>query len=341
MFYAIAKAILFRFNPELSHTLALKSLQMAYKLGLLRLMPTIPLQPRTIMGLNFPNPIGLAAGLDKNADYIDAVAQLGFGFIEVGTVTPKPQNGNPRPRLFRLLKQEAIINRMGFNNKGIAYVVKQLQNCNYQGILGINIGKNKDSTDQQIIADYLEGFRAFWPYASYITLNISSPNTPGLRDLQQRDSLQQLLIALKQEQATIATLHHKYVPLVVKIAPDLTLAQLQDLATVLLNQKIDGIIATNTTLQRDGVEESPYVNEAGGLSGRPLHVLSTALIKQLHNLLQNKIPIIASGGVMDENTAIEKITAGASLVQLYSGLIYRGPTLVHTITKALAMLRPT
>lgn len=336
MFYAIAKAILFRFDPELSHTLALNSFQLAYKLGLLRLMPSIPQQPCTIMGLNFPNRIGLAAGLDKNADYIAVLAQLGFGFIEIGTVTPKPQTGNPKPRLFRLLKQEAIINRMGFNNKGIAYVVKQLQRLNYQGILGINIGKNKDSTGQQIIADYLLGFREFWPYASYITLNISSPNTPGLRDLQHSDSLQQLLVTLKQEQAHVAKTYHKYVPLVVKLAPDLTVTELENLSQVLLNQKIDGVIVTNTTIGRDGVAESPYANEAGGLSGRPLQAQSTLILKQLHSLLQNQIPLIASGGVMDEPAAMGKIAAGASLIQIYSGLIYRGPTLVHALASALS-----
>jgi len=280
------------------------------------------------MGLSFPHPIGLAAGLDKNADYIDALATLGFSFIEIGTVTPKPQIGHSRPRLFRLPKQDAIINRMGFNNKGIDYVIRQLEKTSYRGILGINIGKNKDTPVEQAVDDYLLGFRRLWKYASYITLNISSPNTPGLRDLQQVDRLITLLTALKKEQHIIAK-SHRYIPLVVKISPDLSNIELRDLANILLQQQIDGVIATNTTIHREDIKNSPFAKEVGGLSGRPLQARSTQVIKQLHQLLQDKIPIIASGGVIDATAVQEKLNAGASLVQVYTGFIYQGPKIIQ------------
>lgn len=279
------------------------------------------------MGLNFPNRTGLAAGLDKNGDYIDALASLGFGFIEIGTVTPKPQPGNPLPRLFRLTDHDAIINRMGFNSKGLDYVAERLKKTKYKGILGINIGKNRDTPLENAVDDYRIGFRQMAPFASYITVNISSPNTQSLRDLQHGDLLRTLLKTLKQEQA----LQSNYVPLVVKIAPDLTLEELKNTAEILLAEKIDGVIATNTTLSRKGAENSPYAKESGGLSGKPLREQSTRIIRELAHLLQNKIPIIGCGGVFSAEDAREKLQAGASLLQIYTGLIYRGPALISEL----------
>jgi dihydroorotate dehydrogenase len=313
------------------HHLTLQSLKWARHLKLTKLFATIPPLPCKVMGLHFPNPLGLAAGFDKNGDYIDAIAMLGFGFIEIGTITPHPQDGNPTPRLFRLTRQKAIINRMGFNNKGVEYFEKRLQQVDYSGILGINIGKNKTTPLEKSIDDYLIGFRQLWKFASYITINISSPNTPKLRQLQHGNLLKELLFNLKKEQHTVFIEKKKYVPLVVKISPDLSHAQIQDLAHVLLQQKIDGVIATNTTLDHSHLANAPLTTEIGGLSGSPLQVRSTKVINQLHALLQNKIPIIASGGIMNENAVAEKIQAGASLFQIYTGLIYQGPSIIKKI----------
>lgn len=329
--YSFMRNILFQLDPEQSHHIALQGLRLANQLGLSKLCCKTILNPRRVMGLTFPNPVGLAAGLDKNADYVDALAALGFGFIEIGTVTPKPQVGNPQPRLFRLRHEAAIINRMGFNNKGVEYVARRLEQTKYKGILGVNIGKNKDTPNENAIEDYLIGFRALWKYASYVTINISSPNTPGLRELQQGDFLTPLLVALKQERDRVLQRENKYVPLVVKIAPDLTEQEIEQTAAVLLREKIDGVIATNTTIRRDGVEQSRYASEIGGLSGRPLSVRSTEVVSRLHAVLQDHIPIIASGGVMDQETARAKFAAGAKLVQIYSGFIYRGPKLIREI----------
>ena len=333
--YNLLKKILFQLDPETSHHIAMLALQILHRTGLSKLIYPAPhTRPLTLMGLTFPNPIGLAAGLDKNGDYIDALASLGFGFIEIGTITPRPQPGNPRPRLFRLVKEEAIINRMGFNNKGIEYVLQRLEKTNYRGILGINIGKNKDTPLDKAADDYLAGFRAFWKFASYITINISSPNTEGLRNLQQEDALSNLLCVMKQEQQSVFLNQKKYVPLLVKISPDLSSAELQALASVVLKEKIDGVIATNTTIHRDGVENSPYKNEAGGLSGRPLLLRNNQVIRELHSLLQDKIPIIAAGGIMDENAAKEKFANGAKLLQVYSGFIYQGPGIIKKLLLA-------
>lgn len=331
--YSVIKKILFQLDPETSHTFSLRSLEFIERLGLLRLLSPIPANPRSIMGLTFKNPIGLAAGLDKNADFVDALSALQFGFIEIGTVTPKAQEGNPKPRLFRLTKEEAIINRMGFNNKGVDYVAMKLKKMRYRGILGINIGKNKDTPIENALDDYLIGFRKLWSFASYITINISSPNTPGLRDLQQSDLLNHLLHALKKEQSLIFKTHQKYVPLVVKISPDLSTQELEELASIVLQQQMDGVIATNTTIDREGVLTSPYAKEVGGLSGKPLTMRSTQIIAKLHAILQNKIPIIASGGVMDIKTAQEKLAAGASLLQVYTGFIYQGPRIIRDLAK--------
>lgn len=333
--YNILKPLLFRLDPEQSHHIALRGLQLANQFGLSSLLANKLEQPQSIMGLTFKNPVGLAAGLDKNADYIDALAALGFGFIEIGTVTPKPQVGNPKPRLFRLAQEEAIINRMGFNNKGIEYVARNLEKMCYRGILGVNIGKNKDTPNEKALDDYLLGFRELSRYASYITINISSPNTPGLRELQQDDALTSLLSALKHEQKKYAESNHRYIPLVVKMAPDVSPEQVDSFANILLQQKMDGVIATNTTIARHGVENSPFSNEAGGLSGRPLTSASTRVVARLFETLRGEIPIIASGGVMDEQSALEKIQAGAVLVQIYSGFIYAGPGLIQRVIKSI------
>lgn len=331
--YSLLKKIFFRLDPEVSHHIALHLIKYANLTCIPGLLYKAPDNPITLMGLTFKNPVGLAAGLDKNGEYIDALASLGFGFIEIGTVTPKAQPGNPKPRLFRLVKQEAIINRMGFNSKGMDYVIQQLQKTKYRGVLGINIGKNKDTPQENAVDDYLLGFRAFWKYASYIVINISSPNTPGLRDLQQEEMLSNLLRPLKQEQQSIFMTHQKYVPLVVKISPDLSDAELQSIARVLLKEKMDGVIATNTSIHRHGIQNSPYVNESGGLSGRPLFAPNTQIIRKLHALLQDQIPIIGVGGIMDEDSAKAKFAAGAKLIQLYTGFIFAGPGLVKRLTK--------
>lgn len=333
MWYSIIRKILFCFDPETAHYLTLAGLQFAEKLGCARFVKRSISVPRDIMGLHFPNPIGLAAGLDKNGDYIDALAMLGFGFIEIGSITPKPQPGNPKPRLFRLTNDEAIINRMGFNNKGVDYLIERLKQTKYKGILGINIGKNRDTPLEKALEDYLFVLRRVQPYASYVTINISSPNTEKLRELQQGELLRQLLQELKKEQIVFFNKQKKYVPLVVKIAPDFIGNELAEMAEIFLETKIDGVIATNTTLSRSGVEYSAFGQEAGGLSGKPLTALSTEIIKQLHKRLENKIPIIGCGGIMNANDAKEKLAAGASLLQLYTGLIYQGPGLLASIVE--------
>lgn len=331
--YKYLKKWLFLLQPESAHHYALESLALAKSLKLQRFFSKPAQNVTTVMGLTFPNQIGLAAGFDKNGDYIDALAMLGFGFLEIGTVTPKPQPGNPKPRLFRLTPEQAILNRMGFNNKGVEHMAAQLEKKRYQGILGINIGKNKDTPNAKAIDDYIFCFRRLATYASYITVNISSPNTPGLRELQSTDYLHQLLDRLKQEQAAIS----RYVPLVVKIAPDLSDQALAEMAEVFLAKQIDGVIATNTTLSRQGVEKSPFKTEAGGLSGKPLTAMSTEVVRKLFAILGERIPIIASGGVMDVESAQAKVAAGAKLVQVYSGLIYTGPGIVSQLAARLVL----
>ena len=327
MFYSLIRSCLFFLNPEVAHKLTLALLRCLYWLKVTKLF-TRKAVPCRAMGLNFSNSVGLAAGFDKNGEYIDALADLGFGFIEVGTVTPKPQDGNPKPRIFRITAARAIINRLGFNNKGVDYLVEQLKKTRYKGILGINIGKNKDTPNENAVDDYLYCFKRVIPYASYITINLSSPNTPELRNLQHGELLRNLLHTLKQEQQVFHATEQKYVPIVVKISPDLMPEELQQMAEVFLAEKIDGVIATNTTLERDAVEGLLHASEAGGLSGGPLTKQSTMIIKQLSQLLGNKIPIIGCGGVMCAEDAREKMAAGASLIQVYTGLIYRGPGLI-------------
>jgi dihydroorotate dehydrogenase len=327
--YTLLRPALFRLDPEAVHEITLNGLNTLRSLGLSGILAARPPDnPRTVMGLAFPNPVGLAAGLDKNGDCIDGLAALGFGFIEIGTVTLLPQPGNPKPRLFRLPQANAIINRMGFNNDGVDKLIENVQRANYRGILGINIGKNARTPIENAADDYLICLRKVYPYASYVTVNISSPNTKNLRELQGEDALNALLKLLKAEQQKLADRHGKNVPLVLKIAPDMEAVQVKQIARLLMQHRIDGVIATNTTLSREGVENLRHGAENGGLSGAPVRDKSTAVIRQLAAELQGALPIIGVGGIMHGADATEKICAGASLVQLYSGLIYRGPALV-------------
>lgn len=331
--YALIRPLLFTLDPERAHELTL---------GLLAIGGALPFgQAATadasavdVMGLRFPNRVGLAAGLDKNGTAIDGLARLGFGFLEVGTVTPRPQPGNPKPRLFRLPEHQAIINRMGFNNEGIDALCERLAHVGYRGILGINIGKNFDTPIEKAVDDYLICLDKAYPLASYITVNISSPNTKNLRQLQGASELDALLGALKSRQTALADRHGSYVPLALKIAPDLDSGQITNIADALKRHRIDAVIATNTTLGREGVESSPLAAEAGGLSGSPLFDKSTAVIRDLAQALAGELPIIAAGGITSGVRARAKLDAGAALVQLYSGLIYRGPQLVAECIEA-------
>ena len=333
--YPIFRPLLFSLDPETAHGVTLKLIKLAHLSGLTRLIAAPGgAKPVNVMGLEFKNPVGLAAGLDKNGDYIDALAALGVGFVEIGTVTPRPQPGNPKPRLFRLVEHLAIINRMGFNNYGIDHLLEQVKQSEYKGILGINIGKNFDTPIANAAEDYLIGLRKAYPLADYITINISSPNTTNLRQLQQGNEIRNLVSALKKEQKQLHHSHDKYVPLVVKIAPDLTYDEISHIAKLLLEFEIDGVIATNTTIERKVVEGHLLAGETGGLSGAPLKEISTAVVKALSTELNGKIPIIAAGGISTVADAKEKLNAGASLVQIYTGLIYQGPKLIDDIIKA-------
>ena len=334
--YALAKPFLFQLDAENAHDLTLKSLKIAEKLGLLALLPKPEkCQPKTVMGLTFPNRVGLAAGLDKNGAVIDGMAALGFGFLEIGTITPRPQPGNPKPRLFRVKEAEGIINRFGFNNLGVDNLIQNVQASKYRGILGINIGKNFDTPNERAVDDYLICMRKVYTHASYITVNISSPNTKNLRQLQEKDALDALLASLKAEQKVLAEKHGQYVPIALKIAPDLDEMQIIEIADLLKLHQFDGVIATNTTLARDMVTGLPNASETGGLSGAPVREKSTLVISQLSKQLAGELPIIGVGGILSGADATEKIAAGASLVQVYSGLIYRGPSLVHDICRTL------
>ena len=334
--YSLASPLLFQFDAESIHDFTLKSLNIAERLGALSLYPTPPVcQSRQVMGITFPNPVGLAAGLDKNAAVIDAMAALGFGFIEVGTVTPRPQPGNPKPRLFRLKEAQGIVNRFGFNNLGVDHLIENVKAAKYKGVLGINIGKNFDTPMENAVDDYLICMQKVYAHATYITVNISSPNTKNLRALQEKEALAHLLATLKLEQTKLANQHGKYVPITLKIAPDLEFEQINEIADLLMEHNIDGVIATNTTLDRDSVQGIEHAEEAGGLSGAPVRKKSTLVIQQLSQRLQGAVPIIGVGGILSGADAVEKITAGAELVQVYSGLIYKGPKLVHDICKSL------
>ena len=339
LLYALARPLLFSLDPEAAHNLTLPALRRAAELGLTGMVRKPKPDPRTVMGITFPNPVGLAAGLDKDGAYIDGLAALGFGSIEIGTVTPRGQMGNPKPRMFRLPKARGIINRMGFNNGGVDAFVANVQASRFyqerQGVLGLNIGKNADTPIERAAEDYLHCLRRVYPYASYVTVNISSPNTKNLRQLQGASELDALLSQLKQEQSRLADEYGYYVPVALKIAPDVDGDQIRDIAGALLRHKIDGVIATNTTLNRRDVEGMKHANEAGGLSGAPVFELSNTVIRLLKAELGDALPIIGVGGIMRGQDARAKIAAGAKLVQLYSGLIYAGPALVRECADAL------
>lgn len=340
LLYSIARPLLFSLDPETAHNLTLPALRSAAQLGLTGLLARPRSDPRTVMGLRFPNPVGLAAGLDKDGAYIDGLAALGFGFLEIGTVTPRAQPGNPKPRMFRLPAANALINRMGFNNGGVDAFVRNVQASRFyqerQGILGLNIGKNADTPIERATDDYLTCLAKVYPYAAYVTVNISSPNTKNLRQLQQASELDELLSQLKSSQAALADRHGRYVPIVLKIAPDLDEEQIKVVADALLRHRIDGVIATNTTITRDAVQGLPHAQEAGGLSGAPVRALSDRVVATLQRELGGALPIIGVGGILSGADAKIKMEAGASLVQLYTGLIYRGPALVRECAAALA-----
>ncbi|MBP2546595.1 quinone-dependent dihydroorotate dehydrogenase [Acinetobacter guillouiae] len=333
MMYSLARPLLFSLAPERAHELTLSMLKSAHKMGAIR--QTVAAKPVTCMGIEFPNPVGLAAGLDKNGSYIDALAGLGFGFIEIGTITPKPQEGNPKPRLFRIPQAKAIINRMGFNNDGVDQLVENVKAAKFKGILGINIGKNATTPVEDAVSDYLVCLEKVYNYASYITVNISSPNTKNLRSLQSGHALTELLETLKKRQLELAEELQHYVPLVLKVAPDLEVSDIEFIASQLLQFKIDGLIVTNTTLSREGVEGLPFGDEAGGLSGAPVFEKSTACLAAFSKILQGKIPLIGVGGILSGEQAVAKQQAGASLVQIYSGMIYTGPTLIKDCVDAM------
>jgi len=335
MSYALLRPLLFTLEAETAHRVTLKTLNVLDRIGL-PLRPSAPIDcVHRIMGIDFPNPVGLAAGLDKNGEFIDALARFGFGFIEIGTVTPRPQPGNPRPRVFRLPRANAVINRLGFNNDGVDRLVENVRSAAYKGVLGINIGKNADTPLEQAPDDYLACLRKVYGLASYITVNISSPNTKDLRTLQGGNEIDHLLGALKAEQHQLADTHGKRVPIAVKIAPDLDAGQVRTIADALRKHSFDAVIATNTTTARDRVAGVRHAAEAGGLSGAPLTPRSNAIVRQLASALGGEIPIIGVGGILSAEDARRKVEAGADLVQLYTGLIYRGPSLVTECVKAL------
>ncbi len=330
--YRYIRPLLFLLNPELAHHISMKGLELACFFGLIR-KKNIPSKPIMIMGLKFPNRVGLAAGLDKNAEYITPLSKLGFGFIEVGTVTPRSQPGNSKPRSFRLIKEEGIINRFGFNNVGIDQFIKNVKKAKFNGVLGINIGKNFDTPIEKAVEDYLICFRRAYRYAGYIAINISSPNTKNLRNLQSDKYLEFLLKALKSEQKILHKKFKKLVPFVVKVSPDNSNEQLDSIAKLLLKYKVDGVIATNTTIDRKSILNSRYSMEEGGLSGAPLNKKSTNVIKHLNKFLSGKIPIIGVGGIITADDGVEKLKNGASLIQIYTGLIFKGHGLVNELRK--------
>lgn len=338
MLYRLLRPFLFMIDPERAHKLSLWGLDFLEKLGVLKwIMPQPIHAPVTVMGVDFPNAVGLAAGMDKNGDHIAALSRFGFGHIEIGTVTPRPQPGNPKPRMFRLPDAEGIINRMGFNNEGVDKLVQNVRNSGYTGILGINIGKNFDTPIERAVDDYLICLEKVYPLASYIAINISSPNTKNLRQLQESEELEKLLAALKNRQTALTREHGRYVPLALKIAPDLDPNQIRDIGERVIRHQFDAVIATNTTISRSGVEHLPHGEEMGGLSGAPVRARATSVIRELTNVLYGSgIPVMGVGGVFSGEDAVEKTQAGAQVVQVYSGLVYRGPTLVRECALALA-----
>jgi dihydroorotate dehydrogenase len=337
MLYGLARPLLFLLDPETAHELTLPSVRLLQRLGFPGLPgKAIPGTHVKVMGIEFPNPLGLAAGLDKHGEFIDAVAAFGFGFLEVGGVTPLPQPGNPRPRVFRIPEREAIINRLGFNSVGIDRFVENVRRARYDGILGVNLGKNKDTPLERTADDYIACLEKVYPLATYATVNVSSPNTKNLRQLQQAGELGAILAQVTKARDRLARIHKRRMPLAVKIAPDLDDEQIAAIAAALVEFGIDAVIATNTTISRAGVKGLPHGDEEGGLSGGPLRAPSTAVVRKLAAALKGRVPIVGSGGIMTVADAREKLDAGATLLQLYTGLVYRGPGLVREIVEGLA-----
>lgn len=337
MIYEYLRPLLFQLEPEQAHYLTLTALKSSFRPWMIkRCLQHFPQKPISAFGLQFPNPVGLAAGFDKNGDYIDPLLGLGFGFVEIGAVTPKSQPGNLKPRLFRLSKAQALINRLGFNNAGVDYFVKQLKKRKVKGIVGVNIGKNLTTSLENAYEDYRYCFQKTYPYVDYVAINISSPNTPGLRELQSEQYLSKLLSQLKEEQRRLEDRHQRHVPLLLKISPDLTLEQLKVIALLSLEHRLEGLIATNTTNSRQGVEGLMHANEKGGLSGKLLFPKTLIIIKQLHKLVQDAVPIVGVGGIFFSEDAEAFLKAGASLVQIYTGLIYQGPGIVKSIVSSLS-----
>ena len=335
--YGFARPFLFGMDPERAHGLTLDALEVAYRTGLNPLVSRKPAPlPTKAFGLTFPNPVGLAAGMDKNGKHIDALMALGFGFVEVGTVTPKPQAGNPKPRMFRLPEHEAVINRLGFNNEGLEALVRNVERAQRRGgLLGINIGKNKDTPNEAAEGDYMYCLSRVYALADYVTVNISSPNTAGLRELQEEQQLRRLVGTLREEQERLGAKHGKRVPMLVKVAPDLSESDVDAAARVLADLEVDGVIATNTTVSRYAVQGAEHADEAGGLSGRPLMGAATTVLRMLRTRLPESIPLIGVGGIVAGADAATKMSAGATLVQLYTGLVYRGPALVNECVDAM------
>jgi dihydroorotate dehydrogenase len=338
--YSYLRPLLFALDAETAHGLTLYGLDVAHRSNLLHLVAKPPEDlPTTAFGIRFPNPVGLAAGLDKNADHLDALGALGFGFVEVGTTTPRPQPGNDRPRMFRLPEHEAVINRFGFNNTGVDALVRNVQQSAYRGVLGINIGKNKDTPNEKAVDDYLFCLEKVYPHASYVTVNISSPNTQGLRDLQEEATLRRFIETLREAQERLGSQAGARKPMLLKIAPDLTDAELDAVAEVLLAAKVDGVICTNTTVDRSAVASAPHGGEAGGLSGKPLFARATAVLRGMRQRVGERIALVGVGGILDGSDAAEKIGAGAALVQIYSGMVYRGPQLIAECVNELRRQR--
>lgn len=335
--YSLAKPLLFSMDAERAHAATLCALERAYRAGLGPVLASRPAPlPTKAFGLSFPNPVGLAAGLDKNGAHIDALFALGFGFVEVGTVTPRPQPGNPKPRMFRLPRHQAVINRLGFNNEGVDALVRNVERAQRkEGLLGINIGRNKDTPNDFAEGDYLQCMEKVYPLADYITVNISSPNTAGLRELQEEQALRRLVGTLREAQERLGARHGKRVPMLVKVAPDLSDDDVDAAGRVLSDLQVDGVVATNTTVSRAGVQDDPRAAEAGGLSGAPLMEPATAVLRRLRSRLPESIPMVGVGGILSGADAAKKMAAGAHLVQLYTGLVYRGPVLVAECVDAM------
>ncbi len=341
--YKLAKSALFQLDPETAHTLTLAGLRTAEHLRLLGPIAGSKVSdPVTVMGLQFPNRVGLAAGMDKEANTFEAFGSIGFGFVEVGTLTPRPQPGNPKPRLFRCIPQQAIINHMGINNPGIDKGVENIESARrFKGVLGVNIGKNRVTPNEEARMDYLACLRTAWPVADYIAINFSCPNVPKLCDLLKAEPAADLLAVLKSEQANLANETGRYVPLVMKVSPDMGEGQVKELSRVFLDSQLDGLICTNTTTSREGVESHPAAGESGGLSGKPLYNKANEILEAFASELGGRIPIIGVGGITTPEDAVAKIKAGASLVQLYSGFIYKGPNLVRDCARAIRDACPT